>query len=88
MGRKFGNTGASGDNKEELKRVFKLYGEKNGVTRLYKDDLKNAFEYLGALMPTYKAASALRYIDTDNSGYISGDELEALVEYARSSGFR
>ncbi|OMO74802.1 hypothetical protein COLO4_26492 [Corchorus olitorius] len=80
---------AAQENKKELRNVFEQYGRKEGgEIRLYQDNLKNAFEYLGALMPGYKAASALRYIDSDKSGYIRGDELQALVEYAYSSGYR
>ncbi|XVE70054.1 hypothetical protein DITRI_Ditri10aG0040700 [Diplodiscus trichospermus] len=81
---------SSSNNREELKRVFEQYGRKDeqGNTRLDKEQLKNAFEYLGALMPGYKAASALKYIDTDNSGYIKGEELDALIEYAYGSGYR
>ncbi|MBA0737071.1 hypothetical protein Gogos_010551 [Gossypium gossypioides] len=55
--------------------------------RLEKKDLKATFEYLGTLMPGYKEASALKYIDTDNSGYIKGIELDALVEYAYGFGY-
>lgn len=78
---------SSSGKKVELKTVFEQYGKKpNGDIRLEKKDLKAAFEHLGALMPGYKAASALKYIDTDKSGYIEGTELDALVEYAYGSG--
>ncbi|XWS21178.1 hypothetical protein CRYUN_Cryun30bG0033100 [Craigia yunnanensis] len=81
--------GSSSSNRSELRRVFEQYGTKdNGEIRLNKESLKNAFEYLGALMPGYKAASALKYIDTDNSGYIQGKEIDALIEYAYGSGYR
>ncbi|TYI69859.1 hypothetical protein E1A91_D08G184100v1 [Gossypium mustelinum] len=78
---------SSSDNKKKLKEVFEEYGKKSGDEIRLKKDLKAAFEYLGALMPGYKAASALKYIDTDKSGYIKGTELDALVEYAYSSGY-
>ncbi|XVF36261.1 hypothetical protein REPUB_Repub19eG0042800 [Reevesia pubescens] len=78
------------NSRKDLKRVFEQYGKKDGEgqIRLYKDDLKNAFEYLGALMPGYKAVAALKYIDTDKNGYIKGNELDALIEYAYGSGYR
>ncbi|TYJ23050.1 hypothetical protein E1A91_A08G164800v1 [Gossypium mustelinum] len=83
----FGSSSSSSDNKKKLKEVFEQYGKKSGdEIRLEKKELKAAFEHLGALMPGYKAASALKYIDTDKSGYIKGTELDALVEYAYSSG--
>ena len=90
MRRSFLGSSSSSSNRDELKRVFEQYGKKadGGQVRLDKESLKNAFEYLGALMPGYKAASALKYIDTDNSGYIQGKEIDALIEYAYGSGYR
>ncbi|KAK2977564.1 hypothetical protein RJ640_007039 [Escallonia rubra] len=70
----------------QLKGIFRKH-DKNGDGVLSKEELKEAFKYLGALIPGWRASCGLRYADANGDGYISDGELNALVQYAANLGY-
>ncbi|GLU04278.1 hypothetical protein SLE2022_214370 [Rubroshorea leprosula] len=74
--------------KDQLREIFKNHSADQANVRLGREELRAAFEQLGAQLPTYQAACALKYLNNDNDQYITEDELGALVDYAYAYGFR
>ncbi|KAK2977563.1 hypothetical protein RJ640_007038 [Escallonia rubra] len=71
---------------DQLKGIFKKH-DKNGDGLLSKEELKEAFKYLGALIPGWRAWCGLRYADANGDGCISEGEMNALVQYAANLGY-
>ncbi|GLT46984.1 hypothetical protein SLA2020_207070 [Shorea laevis] len=74
--------------KDQLTEIFKSHSIEKTNVKLGREQLKAAFEQLGAQLPTYQAACALKYLNTDKDQYITEDELGSLVDYAYAYGFR
>ncbi|XVF27067.1 hypothetical protein REPUB_Repub14bG0074400 [Reevesia pubescens] len=70
----------------KLRDVFQAYANHGG---LGKDQLKNAFEHLGAYMPYKQAEEALSVADKNGDYFVSSntEEFDYLVEYAYTKGF-
>ncbi|XVE70052.1 hypothetical protein DITRI_Ditri10aG0040500 [Diplodiscus trichospermus] len=72
---------------EQIKKIFlDCDTDRNKV--LSKDEIKHAFERLGALIPGYRAWRALQHADSNNDGCISMEELNDLVRYAAGLGYQ
>ncbi|XVF13933.1 hypothetical protein REPUB_Repub09cG0012500 [Reevesia pubescens] len=72
--------------KDQLKDVFRSFDcDKDG--RLSKEELKKAFNELGSRVPVFRTLAALHQADENGDGFISEDELEALVQYAVGLGY-
>ncbi|KAG2663703.1 hypothetical protein I3843_16G047400 [Carya illinoinensis] len=54
---------------------------------LSKDELKAAFQSLGARFPGWRAIRALHHVDTNGDGMVSGEELKVLIQYAKKHGY-
>ncbi|KAL7262118.1 hypothetical protein ACSBR1_000493 [Camellia fascicularis] len=61
--------------------------DKNGDGKLSKKELKDAFHDLGLKFSGWRAGRALRHADANGDGYISDEELNELVKYAKRWGF-
>lgn len=72
--------------KEQLKELFRGFDyDKDG--RLSKEELKQAFNSLGSRVPAFRTLAALQHADENGDGFISEEELEALVQYALGLGY-
>ncbi|KAJ4842845.1 hypothetical protein Tsubulata_045052 [Turnera subulata] len=73
---------------EQLKNIFKQFDtDHNG--RLSKDELREAFRYLGAFLPGYRANRGLSYADANGDGEVDLKlELDDLVSYAFKLGYK
>ncbi|KAK2660308.1 hypothetical protein Ddye_006841 [Dipteronia dyeriana] len=67
---------------EQLRVAFWRY-DTNRDGRLSRKVLKEAFNYLGASIPGWRAHRALNHAD----GYISGEEVDELINYAVKLGY-
>ncbi|OMP05569.1 Calcium-binding EF-hand [Corchorus olitorius] len=72
--------------KEQLRDIFKRFDcDKDG--RLSKEELKKAFSELGSRVPAFRTLAALHHADENGDGFISEEELEALLQYALGLGY-
>lgn len=72
--------------KEQLKGMF-WRCDKNGDGRLSRQELEDAFSYLGAYIPGWRAKRALRYADDNGDGFLADKEIDELVKYAAQFGY-
>ncbi|KAM7279744.1 hypothetical protein ACFE04_006878 [Oxalis oulophora] len=72
--------------KVELKGMF-LRFDKNRDGKLSRQELRDAFNSLGAMIPAWRAYWALHKADQNGDGYINEDELDLLVQYAIGFGY-
>ncbi|KGN55185.1 hypothetical protein Csa_012915 [Cucumis sativus] len=67
--------------REQLLLIFRNHdSDKDG--RLSTTELTEAFRYIGAFLPTYRARHALLHADSDRDGFIGEKDFESLVNYA------
>nr|POF25837.1 putative calcium-binding protein cml10 [Quercus suber] len=91
MGRAIFNLPAHDDKtaplpEDQLRKVFKKY-DTNNDNLLSKEELKKAFEYLGSIIPGFRANRGLHHADANKDGYINEGEMDELVKYAVRVGF-
>ncbi|XVE67726.1 hypothetical protein DITRI_Ditri09bG0011700 [Diplodiscus trichospermus] len=72
--------------KEQMKDFFRRF-DSNKDGRLSKEELKKAFNELGSRVPVFRTLAALHHADENGDGFISEEELEALVQYALGLGY-
>ncbi|KDP38358.1 hypothetical protein JCGZ_04283 [Jatropha curcas] len=70
----------------ELKRIFMQF-DVNRDSVLSKEEIKKAFEYLGAFFPGFRANRGIRYADANGDGQVDLTELDDLVNYAVRLGY-
>lgn len=63
---------------QQLLNIFQSH-DVDGDGKLSRDELKNAFKYLGSRWDAYRTDQALRQADANDDGYITEDELKKLV---------
>ena len=71
---------------QQLKEIFEQH-DANGDGQLNKAELKEAFRYLGALIPGWRVNRALHHADANGDGFISEKEMKDLVNYAAKFGY-
>lgn len=71
--------------KGKLEKLFRTYANQNQGF-LDQDQLKKAFEHLGASNPNKQAEEALRVAGTNNT-ISTDDEYSNLVDYSLNNGF-
>ncbi|KAG2663701.1 hypothetical protein I3843_16G047200 [Carya illinoinensis] len=71
---------------EQLLEILKKY-DVNHDGGLSKEELKAAFQSLGARLPGWRANRALHHVDTNGDGLVSGEELKVLIQYAKKHGY-
>ncbi|XAR64030.1 hypothetical protein NMG60_11024225 [Bertholletia excelsa] len=83
-----GRTYKSGSlyDEEQLRKLFMKH-DINKDNRLSKEEIKNAFNELGALFPSWRAQRALAYADKDGSGYIEEHEMKDLIRFTLNLGY-
>ncbi|KAF3446670.1 hypothetical protein FNV43_RR11850 [Rhamnella rubrinervis] len=74
-------------NRDLLLNLFKSY-DRDGDGKLSRDELKQAFRYLGSRWSSYRAARAFRKADCNKDGYINHEELCELVDYVVDCGYK
>ena len=71
---------------DQLRNIFKKY-DANNDNKLSKEELKKAFEYLGSIIPGFRADRVLHHADANKDGYVNEGEMDELVKYAVRVGF-
>lgn len=71
----------------DVRHMFDKY-DKNGDGHLDKEELKQVFKDLGALIPRWRASAGLKYADANGDGFISLEEMDALIGYAQKFGYK
>ncbi|KAK7852206.1 calmodulin-like protein 5 [Quercus suber] len=71
---------------DQLRNIFKKY-DANNDNKLSKEELKKAFEYLGSIIPGFRADRGLHHADANKDGYVNEGEMDELVKYAVRVGF-
>ncbi|KAI9201764.1 hypothetical protein LWI28_028892 [Acer negundo] len=71
---------------EQLRGMFWRY-DTNKDGKLSRKELKDAFNYLGASIPGWRAHRALHHADDNGDGYISEEEVDELINYAVKLGY-
>ncbi|KAL4649669.1 hypothetical protein ACB092_01G031300 [Castanea dentata] len=71
---------------DQLRNIFKKY-DANNDNKLSKEELKKAFEYLGSIIPGFRADRGLHHADSNKDGYVNEGEMDELVKYAVRVGF-
>ena len=71
---------------DQLRNIFKKY-DTNNDNKLSREELKKAFDYLGALIPGFRADRGLHHADANKDGYVNEREMDELVKYAVRVGF-
>ncbi|WCJ40385.1 hypothetical protein M5689_021305 [Euphorbia peplus] len=71
---------------EQIRQVFMQF-DLNGDKVLSRDEIRQAFNYLGAVFPRFRALRAMSRADSNNDGVIDMSELDELVQYAYSLGY-
>ncbi|KAG7020569.1 hypothetical protein SDJN02_17255, partial [Cucurbita argyrosperma subsp. argyrosperma] len=67
---------------EQLAAIFKSH-DRDGDGKLSKEELKQAFNYLGSRFSSFRVKEALRAADTNGDGFISMDEMNKLIKYTK-----
>ncbi|OAY50918.1 hypothetical protein MANES_05G172600v8 [Manihot esculenta] len=71
----------------EIREIFMLFDTDHNYV-LSKEELENAFVYLGAMIPALRAWRGINHADTNRNGQVEfGDELDKLVKYAFKFGY-
>ena len=71
---------------DQLRNIFKKY-DTNNDNMLSREELKKAFDYLGSLIPGFRADRGLHHADANKDGYVNEREMDDLVKYAVQVGF-
>ena len=71
---------------DQLRNIFKKY-DTNNDNKLSREELKKAFEYLGSIIPGFRADRGLLHADANEDGYVNEGEIDKLVKYAARVGF-
>ncbi|OWM80732.1 hypothetical protein CDL15_Pgr006762 [Punica granatum] len=72
--------------KKIIKDHFRKF-DQNGDGKLSLRELAMAFDRLGSTAPALRAIFAILKVDENHDGYISGHELDKLVEYVVERGY-
>ncbi|XWS14688.1 hypothetical protein CRYUN_Cryun35bG0030700 [Craigia yunnanensis] len=67
--------------KQQLRKIF-LDCDANSDGFLTKEEIKKAFNHLGAVIPGYRAWEGLKRADANKDGCVSPEELDGLIDYA------
>ncbi|KAG6585662.1 hypothetical protein SDJN03_18395, partial [Cucurbita argyrosperma subsp. sororia] len=68
---------------EQLAGIFKSH-DRDGDGKLTKEELKQAFNYLGSRFSSFRADEALRAADADGDGTINMAEMSKLIQYTKN----
>nr|POF25833.1 putative calcium-binding protein cml10 [Quercus suber] len=75
-----------GPTEDQLRNIFKKF-DTNNDNMLSREELKKAFDYLGSLIPGFRADRSLHHADANKDGYVNEREMDELVKYAVRVGF-
>nr|XP_023905781.1 calmodulin-like protein 3 [Quercus suber]POF19298.1 putative calcium-binding protein cml10 [Quercus suber] len=75
-----------GPTEDQLRNIFKKF-DTNNDNMLSREELKKAFDYLGSLIPGFRADRGLHHADANKDGYVNEREMDELVKYAVRVGF-
>lgn len=73
-------------NTQQLKKIFREH-DINGDGRLDKEELRMAFQKLGATLPWWRAMRSLQHADVDGDGFITEGEMKVFAKYAAQYGY-
>ncbi|WKA09965.1 hypothetical protein VitviT2T_027573 [Vitis vinifera] len=72
---------------EKVQQIFKKH-DANGDGSLSLEELATAYGELGSIIPNLRAHLSLFHADTNGDGKINSEEMESLINYAMSLGYR
>ncbi|OMO78955.1 hypothetical protein CCACVL1_13992 [Corchorus capsularis] len=72
--------------KVQVKGILQRF-HTNGDRGLSRQEVQNAFNYLGSHFPNWRACRAFHHADANGDGYISEGEMDDLVEYVWQCGY-
>ncbi|XP_074564375.1 calmodulin-like protein 5 [Curcuma longa] len=80
-----GNRAVEGDmTVEEFKEWLKRFDVDNDG-RISREELRRAISSINVRFSGWKSGRGIRYADADGDGYIDANEVDNLVEFARTS---
>ncbi|XP_057999028.1 calmodulin-like protein 5 [Hevea brasiliensis] len=71
---------------DQLRGIFMQF-DVNHDNVLSRDEIKKAFDYIGAWFPGYRARDGIRHADANGDGVVDLNELDDLVNYACKIGY-
>ncbi|KAJ9674430.1 hypothetical protein PVL29_023774 [Vitis rotundifolia] len=73
--------------REKIQQIFKQH-DANGDGCLSLEELATAYGELGSIIPNLRAHLSLFHADANGDGKINSEEMESLINYAMSLGYR
>ncbi|KAJ9186722.1 hypothetical protein P3X46_002265 [Hevea brasiliensis] len=71
---------------DQLRKIFMQFDVDHDSV-LSRDEIKKAFDSLGAWFPGYRANCGINYADANRDGVVDLSELDDLVSYAHKLGY-
>ncbi|XP_057999027.1 uncharacterized protein LOC131177876 [Hevea brasiliensis] len=71
---------------DQLREIF-MQLDVNHDNVLSRDEIKKAFDYIGAWFPGYRARDGIRHADANGDGVVDLNELDDLVNHACKIGY-
>ncbi|KAJ9189911.1 hypothetical protein P3X46_001159 [Hevea brasiliensis] len=71
---------------EQVRQIFMRF-DLNHDNVLSREEIRQAFQYLGAMFPGQKARQAMKVADANGDGAVDLSEIDDLVKYAYNLGY-
>ncbi|OAY52686.1 calmodulin-like protein 4 [Manihot esculenta] len=71
---------------DQVRQIFMKF-DLNGDNVLSREEIRQAFNYLGAMFPAQKARQGIKLADANGDGVVDMSEMEDLVKYAYNLGY-
>ncbi|OAY52689.1 hypothetical protein MANES_04G103100v8 [Manihot esculenta] len=71
---------------DQVRQIFMKF-DLNGDNVLSREEIRQAFNYLGAMFPAQKARQGIKLADGNGDGVVDMSEMEDLVKYAYNLGY-
>ncbi|OAY52688.1 calmodulin-like protein 5 [Manihot esculenta] len=71
---------------DQVRQIFMKF-DLNGDNVLSREEIRQAFNYLGAMFPAQQARQGIKLADSNGDGVVDMSEMEDLVKYAYNLGY-